>query len=115
MGFSMYPLNASAGHSAETKEGDRTYVSGGDIKTSADLKKLKLADLNDNQIFDYIGEYLHKYRGDYAVFAATNIGTDPVLLGLGFETFSYALADNLGFIEEMLEMYTDWIGRMVEW
>jgi len=99
---------------ANLKEGERKYQTGGKIKNIDDLKKMKLANLKDNQIFEKINNYINKYKGDYSVYAVTNMGTDPMLLSLGWETFSYSLIDNIKMIEELLDIYNEWIIELVK-
>jgi uroporphyrinogen decarboxylase len=108
-GYSFMPQIYAEEKEANTSHGKRTYITEGLIKNKDDLKKIKLADLKDNSIFEYVNDYINEYRKDYAVFAVTNMGTDPMLFSLGWETFSYALVDDISLIEEILDIYNEWL------
>jgi len=112
-GFALMPQLQIEENKAAQKNGDRTYLTNGGIKSKDDLKKIKLADLNDEAVFEYANNYINKHRGDYATWVQINIGTDPMLLSLGWETFSYMMIDDIGVIEEMLDIYTEWIAEAV--
>jgi len=94
--------------------GGRTFIVGGGVKSERDLELIDLPDPSTPQFWEDAEEFLEKYRGDYAVFLASNIGWDPVLLSLGLEGFSYALVDNPELIDRMVDLYTSWAAALVE-
>jgi len=95
-------------------EDGREWVIGGFIKTRRDLKMIKLTDPKSPQIYEKLKGYVDDYGKDLAIFGATNIGLDPLLLGMGLENFSYALLDDPSLVEEILDIYTEWTREVVE-
>jgi len=47
-------------------------------------------------------------KGEFALGLVISLSADPVLLSMGFDGFSYALADDRGLVVEMLKRYADW-------
>lgn len=95
-------------------EDGREYIIGGMIETRRDLKMIKLKNPKSPQIYEELKKYVDDYGKDLAIFGATNIGLDPLLLGMGLENFSYALLDDPPLIEEILDIYTEWAREVVE-
>ena len=92
----------------------RSIVTGGRIKSSGDLKRISLPDPDDPELYEPIRKFIEKYRPTHrAIFCGLNLGSDPVMLGMGIETFSMALYDNYSLVEELLDIYTDWYARVV--
>lgn len=112
-GFSLMPQLQAEEKEVAQKNGNRTYLTNGGITSKEDLKKIKLADLNDETVFEYANDYINKHRGDNAVWVQTNLGTDPVILSLGWMTFSTMVLEDIGLIEEMLDIYTEWMAEAV--
>jgi len=92
----------------------RSYIVGGLIEKREDLDMIKLDNPHDSKPYENIKRYVELCGKDRAVFGATNIGLDPVLLGMGLENFAYALADDIKMVEEMLDIYTQWACGAVE-
>jgi len=87
-------------------------VAGGRIKSRADLARIRLPDPDDPALYEPYRRFLDATRGTgLARFCFLNLGSDPVILGMGFETFSLALYDDRGLVEDLLELYTDWYAR----
>ena len=109
-----YAIMAPSYFHAERSTSGREYLTGGHLRSSRDLAKVRLPDANDETLYEPARRFLAEYKGDHAVFALINLGADNVLLNMGWERFSYALYDDPGLIVDMLEMFTDWISVAVE-
>lgn len=111
-GATVYPQLAATYGSAG--DGDVHYV-GGKMAGSQDIGMAAPGDVwRDIKNFDHVKRLVEEIGQTHAVFAATNIGLDPVLLGLGIENFSYVLADEPEFIEQLLDIYCEWSIRVCE-
>ena len=109
-GFVMVPIDFSNREESITKEGKRAYITSGKIESMDDLKMIGLPDIKDmKKTYEYISNYLQKYKKDYAVFAFTYMGFEPVRRSFGIENFSYMLFDNIKLIEETLDIYCEWL------
>lgn len=95
--------------------GGQTYVVDGLIKRRADLKLVDLPDPDDERIYEPAREFLARYRPyGQAIGCFINLGSDPVLLSMGWEGFSYALCDDRALVEALFDLYTDWYARAVK-
>lgn len=92
---------------AEIGEDGVSYVTTGWIKSRADLEKMILPDPYDKSIYEDAQQVLDS-KGDRAAGAAIKLGVAPMLMSMGLDGFSYALADDPGLIVEVLRRYTDW-------
>jgi len=95
-------------------EDGRNYIVGGTLKDESDLARIQLDDPRDDSKYDHVKRIVEENNGRLAVFGATNIGLDPLLLGMGLDNFSYALVDDPGLVEKILDIYTDWAADTVE-
>jgi uroporphyrinogen decarboxylase len=91
----------------------RDYIVGGLLRERSDLGMIKLGNPKDEMLYDEVKRFVDRNGKKYAVFAATNIGLDPLLLGMGLDNFAYALIDDPGLIDEILDIYTDWTSEVV--
>ena len=109
-GFGMYLFLR---HEGVQKDVNGHYmVAGGRIKTRADLARIQLTDPDDPALYEPYRRFVEQYRGSgLALFCFLNLGSDPVILGMGFETFATALYDDRSLVEDLFEMYTDWYAR----
>ncbi len=78
------------------------------LRTRADLDSMIFPDPEDPALYAAAEEMVRRNNGRYAVAAKMRLGASPTLLGLGLEGFSYALADDPGFVETILGRYADW-------
>ena len=91
------------------------YVVGGQIKTRADLPLVNLPDPDDERIYEPARAFLAKYRPfGYAIGCFINLGSDPVVLSMGWDNFSYALYDDPRVPETLMDIYTGWYARAVK-
>jgi hypothetical protein len=90
----------------------RAMVVGGEIHSRADLGKIQLPDADDPALYEPLRRFVEKYRDTgLALFCRVPLGADPVILGMGFEGFSYALYDDYAMLEALFDLYTGWYAR----
>lgn len=92
---------------AEIGEDGQSYVTTGWIKTRADLEKMVLPDPNSPEIYAE-AKLVIENRGDKAAAAAIKLGVAPMLMSMGLDGFSYALADDRDLVVEVLRRYSEW-------
>ena len=93
----------------------RHMIAGGTIKSRADLKRIQLPDPDDPKLYEPYRRFVQQYRdSDYALFCFLNLGSDPVILGMGFETFATMIYDDRAMVEELFEMYTGWYAQAIK-
>jgi uroporphyrinogen decarboxylase len=90
------------------------FVTGGQVRSRADLPKVKLHDPDDLTIYEPAHSFLERYRPTgLALGCFINLASDPVTLSMGWDQFSYALYDDPGLLHELFELYSDWFSRAV--
>jgi uroporphyrinogen decarboxylase len=85
----------------------QAYVTTGWIKSWSDLERMEFPDPGDPALYRDAQRVLDE-KGDYAAAAAIKLGVAPMLMSMGLDGFSYALADAPELIEEVLKRYVDW-------
>jgi uroporphyrinogen decarboxylase len=111
-GFGAYLFIRHEG--IQQKIGNHYMVHGGRIRTKADLAQIHLPDPDDPNLYEPFRQFISKNRSrDRALFCFTNLGSDPVILGMGFETFSTMIYDDRSLLEELFDLYCDWQARAV--
>jgi len=111
-GFGMYLFLRHEG--IQKKINDRYMVAGGRIKSRADLRRIHLPDPDDPRLYEPYRQFIQKYKSsNCALFCLSNLGSDPVILGMGFETFAMALYDDHSLVVDLFDMYCDWQARAV--
>ena len=88
--------------------GEINYVARPGIRSRADLEQAAFPDPDDPGLYAEGEKLIRRNRGRYAVAALMRLGASPVLLSLGLDGFSYALADDPGLIDTLLGRYADW-------
>ncbi len=91
----------------------RLFYGEGLIRTPADMAMMDLPDPRNEALYDGAKRFVDG-KGDYSCWFVTRLGIFPTLLGMGTETFSFALFENLPFLEEVLDRYTDWTEAVAE-
>ncbi len=110
-GFGMYLFAKSERIDLEVD--GHMMAAGGRIKTRADLKRIDLPDPDDPGLYEPYRQFLERYRPTgKALFCFGNLGSDPVILGMGFEHFSTCLYDDPGLVVDLFELYTSWLARV---
>jgi len=90
------------------------FINGGLIHSRDDLKIVNLPDPDDESIYEPARKFIEKYRPyGYAIGCFINLGSDPVVLSMGWDYFSYALYDDPELIETLFTIYSDWYARAV--
>jgi uroporphyrinogen decarboxylase len=102
-------------HEGIQEEVDGHYmVHGGSIRSRDDLAGIVLPDPDDPALYAPYRAFIDRYREtDRALFCFLNLGSDPVILGMGLERFALALYDDRHLVEELFELYTAWYARAV--
>lgn len=78
------------------------------LRTRADLGQMALPDPEDPAFYAAGEELIRRNQGRYAVVAKMRMGASPMLMSMGLEAFSYALADDPGLVDTVLGRYADW-------
>lgn len=99
-----------------TQEADgQVYFVDGSIQTRDDLRLIDLPDPDDERIYERARAFLEKYRPyNYAIGCFINLGSDPVLLSMGWEKFALMVYDDPGMLHEMFNIYSDWYARALK-
>jgi uroporphyrinogen decarboxylase len=109
-GFGMYCFTSHGGIQEEVD--GHSMVHGGSIKTRADLKRINLPDPDDPRLYEPYRQFIQQYHDSgLGLFCFLNLGSDPVILGMGFETFAMAIYDDRSLVEDLFEIYTSWYAR----
>ncbi len=105
--------NFKAPDFAETRVIDGIdYVGQGLIKSRADLDKIRLADPTKDEFYRPALEYLDRFGGHQAAMANLRSGPANTYLSMGMDVFSYALYDDPGFVEKVLDIFADWYAEV---
>jgi uroporphyrinogen-III decarboxylase len=78
------------------------------LLTQADLDKLVLPNPDAPALYTDAQALVKRNQGKYAVAAKMRLGASPMLMSMGLEGFSYALADDPGLVDTILGRYADW-------
>ena len=108
-----YVLRAPVYAHREAGQDGRLFYGEGMLKTEADLSLIDLPDPYDDALYAE-AEAFARQKEDYAAWFVTRIGIFPTMLGMGMETFSIALYENLPFLERVLDIYCDWVTVVAE-
>lgn len=90
---------------------DREFLGKGMVRTRRDLKKIKLPDPDDDEIYEPARNFVENYGKNYATFCYFNVGIDNVIHSLGFEKFAIALYEDRALVVELLDLFTSWIEK----
>lgn len=90
-----------------------TMTAGGRIKTRADFDRILLPDPDDPALYAPLRAFLDQTAGtERARFCLTNLCSDPVILGMGFEHFAASLYDDPGLVDDLFDRYAGWHARV---
>jgi len=88
------------------------FVVGGLIHKRDDIGIINLPDPDDERIYEPARQFIERFRPHgYAIGCFINLGSDPVVLSMGWDHFSYALYDDPELIQLMFDTYSDWYAR----
>ena len=112
-GFGAYLFAWHGGINNEV--GGHSMVSGGSIKSRADLKRIHLPDPDDPALYQPYRDFLARYRpSGKALFCFLNLGSDPVILSMGFEHFATSLFDDRALVSDLFDLYCGWYARVAD-
>lgn len=94
-------------------EEGRIFPGIGKIKTQDDLALINLPDPHSDEFYAE-AESFAKNKGDYAAFFLTRGGLAPAMLSMGIDHFCLSLYDDLNLIEQLLDIYFDWMEVVAE-
>jgi uroporphyrinogen decarboxylase len=95
----------------------RTHMQGvvivgeGLIHSRDDLALMQFPDIDAPGYFDQAREFI-AHKGDLCAVAAIRLGIGAVIMSMGLQAFSYAMADDPDLILEVLEGYAQWTIRL---
>lgn len=78
------------------------------IRGRDDLARMIFPDPGDPALYRAAEELVRRNAGHYAVIAKMRMGGSPLLLSMGLEGFSFAVADDPGLVDTVLGRYADW-------
>lgn len=94
---------------------NREYLTEGLIKVEGDLNKVKFPDPEDESLYEGAKRFVEENgNSGYGLYATTRIGASGVLNSMGLDNFSFALFDNIKFVEKFLDRYVHWSAQVVE-
>jgi len=85
----------------------RLFYGDGMLHSRADMAMIDLPDPHQDSLYAE-AEQFAKGKGDRALWFVTRAGIFPTWLSMGAEAFSVALYEDRSFVEELLDLYTDW-------
>ena len=89
------------------------YYGNGHIKSRDDLRKMIFPDLEDKTFFKPAQEFVNK-KDEFAALATTRLGFAATYLSIGMMEFFTLLYEDMDFILEVMDRYTQWLSRAVE-
>ncbi len=95
--------------------GGKEYMLDGLIKTDDDLNLMQFPDPCDEQLYEPAKRFIEdNYKTGLAIYANCRFGISGVLYSMGLGGLSYALYENPGLIEKILDRYIDWNCEVVQ-
>ncbi|ONI47096.1 hypothetical protein AN644_01640 [Candidatus Epulonipiscium fishelsonii] len=92
------------------------FVEEGLIREEEDLELMEFPDLGAPGFYDFAKDYIEQCK-KYEMascFALRSFPAHTVLYSMGLEYFSYALADDVELIEEIIRRYNKWNIKLIE-
>lgn len=113
LGLDAIGIHLYLPHAGLRQEIEGRYMAvGGRLQTRADLAALHLPDPDDPALYEPYRLFVERYRDTgLALFCRLSLGSDPVVLGMGFERFALALYDDRDLVVDLLDLYTGWYAR----
>ena len=78
------------------------------IQTRSDLDKMRFPDPESPALYADAEALVKRNVGKYAIGASLRTGISAAHMSMGLEGFSYALADDPGFVDTVIGRYADW-------
>ena len=93
--------------------GGRRYTGDGLIRTRDDLPKMELPAPAPSEVVEAAHAFVEG-KEEFAAGLVIALGLDPMLLSMGYEGFSYALADDPELPLDILKRYVEWTVQVLE-
>ncbi len=91
------------------------FVEGGHIHNRDDLKLINLPDPDETWIYEPARRFIERFSPlGYAIGCFINLGSDPVVLSMGWDYFCYALYDDPELVNTMFDLYSSWYAQAVK-
>jgi len=95
-------------------KGGQGLITGGKLKSAEDIKTIQLPDPDDEQIYEPVKNFIKDYREmEKALYCVINLGSDPVILGMGFENFAMSIYTERDLVIELMELYANWYAKVL--
>jgi hypothetical protein len=98
-------------YAGRTRNEGVVVVGEGRIHTRDDLKLMRFPDLDAPGFLDEARAFI-AHKDDYCAVAAIRLGIGALLMSMGLQAFSYAMADDPGLILEILDRYGQWTMKL---
>jgi hypothetical protein len=98
-------------YAGRTRNEGVVVVGEGQIHTRDDLKLMRFPDLDAPGFLDEARAFI-AHKGDFCAVAAIRLGIGALLMSMGLQAFSYAMADDPDLILEILDRYGQWTMKL---
>ncbi len=98
-------------YAGRTKMEGVVIVGEGLIHTRDDLPRMQFPDMDAPGFLDSAREFI-AHKEDFCAVACVRLGIGATLMTMGLEAFSYAMADDVQLILEVLRRYAAWTIRL---
>lgn len=88
-------------------------VEGGLVKTREDLAGVRMPDPDQEDVLEQARAFVSRFKGRYALYVCVRLGISPVLMSMGYDTFSLALYDDRELINGLLSKYLEFNTRFL--
>lgn len=97
-----------------TTSSGRRVIKKGLLRSRSDLHLIKEAfpDPDDKSLYEPVKEQLKNAPKSLAKCVITDLGAGAALVSMGIDGFSYALADDRSFVEEVFLRYAEWSAKI---
>ncbi|MGQ9632165.1 MAG: uroporphyrinogen decarboxylase family protein [bacterium] len=106
------PFEGGKSYLLDPKTPELGFSSDGILKTRSDLDKMAFRKLDD-AFWEPARKFVES-KGNFAANAMLWLGIDPTWHSMGFEHFAVCLAENPGFVEEILGRIADWCAEVAK-
>ncbi|NIM94008.1 MAG: hypothetical protein GTO18_09905 [Anaerolineales bacterium] len=108
-----YVLRAEVYANKEMGKDGRLFYREGFIRTPEDMQLINLPDPTNQELYAEAAEFTEQ-KGDFSAWFMTRIGIFSTMLSIGLERFAINLIDQPDFVEDVLDIYCDWICVVAE-
>jgi uroporphyrinogen decarboxylase len=98
----------------KVSEGQK-FVVDGLVHTRADLPLVQLVNPDNAAPYAPLRNFIDQVHGaGLAAACFINLGSDPVVLSMGWDHFSYALYDDPALVHTLFDMYSSWFAQALK-